>query len=45
MHYATVFLSSVTTIAWKQLESVLAILEGKLVLSLSLSSSKVFERL
>ena len=28
-----VFLSSVTTIAWKRLESVLAILEGELVLS------------
>ena len=27
-----VFLSSVTTIAWKRLESVLAILEGELVL-------------
>ena len=27
-----VFLSSVTTIAWKRLESVLAMLEGELVL-------------
>ena len=31
MHYAS-FLSSVTTIAWKRLESVLAILESELVL-------------
>ena len=31
MHYAS-FLSSVTTIAGKRLESVLAILEGELVL-------------
>ena len=32
MHYAIVFLSSVTTIVWKRLEFFLAILEGEVVL-------------